>query len=67
MLYPTSAVIAATAPSVTSAVENQRTATNSHTGRGLGLVYTGTLLQEFERRLGPAQCRGRTLDVGDVA
>jgi hypothetical protein len=45
-IYPTNAVIAATAPSVTSAVENQRTATNNHTGRGLGLVYTGTLLQD---------------------
>lgn len=38
--------MAATAPSVTTAVENHRTAISSHTGRGLGLACAGGFVQD---------------------
>ena len=56
--------MAATAPSVTTAVENHSTAINSHTGRGLGLACAGGFV---ECRLGPAQRRRGAFDLGDVA
>ena len=59
--------MAATAPSVTTAVENHSTAINSHTGRGLGLACAGGFVQDFECRLGPAQRRRGAFDLGDVA
>ena len=38
--------MAATAPSVTTAVENHSTAISSHTGRGLGLACAGGFVQD---------------------